>query len=399
MLERIIRRIYAEGPVVFLLPGGREVVIGDRDKAEVVVRIRDAATARRILVNPALGVGEAFMDGGLSLERGSVFDLLDLTGRELERRPMPAPGPLRRLARRIGQANDRRRARRNVAHHYDLNTEFYRLFLDEDLQYSCAYFARPDLSLEAAQAAKKQLLLAKLNLSPGQRVLDIGCGWGGLGLTLAGAGVEVVGVTLSREQLAEANGRAAAAGLAGRVDFRLQDYRDLDGPFDRIVSVGMFEHVGVPNYRAYFETVSRLLTDDGVAVIHSIGRKDGPNTTQPWIAKYIFPGGYIPALSEVLPAIEKSGLWVTDMEILRLHYAETLRAWRERFLARRAEAAAMYDERFCRMWEFYLAASETAFRHRGHMVFQVQLAKRQQAVPLTRDYLFAGQADRVTRAA
>ena len=399
MLERIIRRIYAEGPIVFRLPGGREVVVGDREAAAVVVRIRDAATARRILTNPALGVGEAFMDGGLSLERGSVFDLLDLTGRELERRPMPTPGPLRRLARRIGQANDRRRARRNVAHHYDLNTAFYRLFLDEDLQYSCAYFARPDLSLEAAQAAKKRLLLAKLNLSPGQRVLDIGCGWGGLGLTLAEAGVEVVGVTLSREQLAEARRRAAAAGLAGRVDFRLQDYRDLDGPFDRIVSVGMFEHVGVPNYRAYFDAVSRLLADDGVAVIHSIGRKDGPNTTQPWIAKYIFPGGYIPALSEVLPAIEKSGLWVTDMEILRLHYAETLKAWRERFLARRAEAAAMYDERFCRMWEFYLAASETAFRRRGHMVFQVQLAKRQDAVPLTRDYLFERRGPAVTRAA
>ena len=400
MLERLIRRVYREGPIVFHLPGGREVAVGDPTAAAVVVRLRDRAALYRIMLNPALGVGEAYMDGGLILERGTIFDLLDMTGRELERRPMPAPGPLRRLARRIGQANDRRHARRNVAHHYDLNTDFYRLFLDEDLQYSCGYFARPDMTLEQAQAAKKRLLLAKLDLSPGQRVLDIGCGWGGLGLTLAEAGVEVVGVTLSEEQLAEAQRRAAARGLSGRADFRLQDYRDLEGPFDRIVSVGMFEHVGMPNYRAFFDSVAGLLTDDGVALIHSIGRKDGPNTTQPWIAKYIFPGGYIPALSEVLPAIEKSGLWVTDMEILRLHYADTIRAWRERFLARRDEAAAMFDERFCRMWEFYLASSETAFRHRGHMVFQVQLAKRQDAVPLTRDYIFGErEPGRAARAA
>lgn len=387
MLEGVIRRLYRQGPIVFHLPGGRTVAVGDPDAARVVVRVRDWRDALRIALNPPLAVGEAFMDGGLVLERGTILDFLDLTGAERAAQGLKPPGLLRRLCRRIAQANDRRRARRNVAHHYDLTTELYRLFLDEDLQYSCAYFARPDMTLEQAQAAKKRLLLDKLRLEPGQRVLDIGCGWGGLGLTLAEAGARVTGVTLSQSQLAEARRRAAARGLAASADFRLQDYRDLDGPFERIISVGMFEHVGLPNYQAYFDGVARLLTDDGVAVVHSIGRKDGPGTTQPWISKYIFPGGYIPALSEVLPAIERSGLWVTDIEVLRLHYAETLKAWRERFAANRDKAAALYDERFCRMWDFYLAASETAFRRLGHMVFQIQLAKRPDAVPLTRDYL------------
>jgi cyclopropane-fatty-acyl-phospholipid synthase len=225
-------------------------------------------------------------------------------------------------------------------------------------------------------------------LYPGARVLDIGCGWGGMGLTLAREyGAQVTGVTLSTEQLATARARAERQGLSERARFELTDYRDVTGPFDRIVSVGMFEHVGRPNYQAYFDGVARLLTDDGVAVIHSIGRSDGPSLTQPWIAKYIFPGGYIPALSEVLPAVEKAGLIVTDIEILRLHYAETLRHWRERFEAQRDEIAALYDERFCRMWDFYLAASEIAFRHRDHMVFQLQLARKIDVVPVTRDYI------------
>jgi cyclopropane-fatty-acyl-phospholipid synthase len=256
------------------------------------------------------------------------------------------------------------------------------------MQYSCAYFARPDMTLEEAQIAKKRHLMAKLRIEPEMRVLDIGCGWGGLGLTLAEqAGARVTGVTLSTEQQALATQRARARGLSDQAEFRLQDYRDVQGPFDRIVSVGMFEHVGVPNYQAYFDAVARLLDDDGVAVIHSIGRKDGPNTTQPWIAKYIFPGGYIPALSEVIPCIERAGLWVADVEILRLHYAETLRAWRNRFLQRRDEIRDLYDERFCRMWEFYLASSEIAFRYGGHMVFQLQLTKKVDALPLTRDYM------------
>ncbi|NEX94271.1 cyclopropane-fatty-acyl-phospholipid synthase family protein [Caulobacter sp. 17J65-9] len=383
MLERLLREYVREGSAAFSLPDGRRLVIGDDPDPSVAVRLADWATVRRIAAKPALAVGEAFMDGGLIMERGSIYDLVDLVAR----RPMQPLGLLGRIRARMDQANDRRASRQNVAHHYDLSYDLYRRFLDQDMQYSCAVFERPDMSLEEAQAAKKRRLAAKLLLQPGMRVLDIGCGWGGLALTLAELGAEVVGVTLSQEQLAIARERAEERGLSNRVRFELCDYRDVQGPFDRIISVGMFEHVGVPNFPAYFEAVSRLLTDDGVAVIHSIGRKDGPGATQPWIAKYIFPGGYIPALSEVLPSIEPTGMWVTDVEILRLHYAETLRHWRQRFMARREEIAGLYDERFCRMWEFYLVVSEIAFRRRGHMVFQLQLSKRVDAVPLTRDYL------------
>jgi cyclopropane-fatty-acyl-phospholipid synthase len=388
MLDRLIRSYFREGSALFRLPGGGEIAVGDPAAPEVTVRIRDARTAVRIVRRPAMGLGEAFMDGGLVIEQGDLYGFLDLVGRNFKHRPKRRRTLLERITRRIDQFNDRSRARRNVAHHYDLSLDLYRRFLDEDLQYSCAYFERPGQSLEDAQAAKKRHLLAKLMIQPDMRVLDIGCGWGGLGLSLAQAGAQVTGVTLSTEQLATAQERARARRLEDRAEFRLQDYRDVQEPFDRIVSVGMFEHVGLPNYEAYFEQVARLLKDDGVAVIHSIGRASGPNVTQPWIAKYIFPGGYIPALSEVLPAIEKAGLWVTDVEILRLHYAETLKAWRERFLARREEIEGLYDERFCRMWEFYLACSEIAFRHGDHMVFQIQLAKRVDAVPMSRDYIY-----------
>lgn len=387
MLKRLVETTFRSRPILFRLPGGREVRGAAPGDPELIVTLADWRSARRILANPELGLGEAYMDGGLTIEGGDIYDFLDLAAREVSSRPRRPMGPGWRFRRWLDQANDRVRARRNVAHHYDLTVDFYRLFLDEDLQYSCAYFEGPEVSLEAAQAAKKRLLLTKLGLRPGERVLDIGCGWGGLGLTLAEAGGRVTGVTLSAEQHALANRRAADRSLEDRAEFRLQDYRDLDERFDRIVSVGMFEHVGVRNYQAYFDGVARLLKDDGVAVIHSIGRKGPPSRTQPWIAKHIFPGGYIPSLSEVMPAIERSGLWITDMEVLRLHYAETLKAWRERFLARRAEAVALYDERFCRMWEFYLASSEVGFRRLGHMVFQIQLAKQQTAVPLTRDYL------------
>jgi cyclopropane-fatty-acyl-phospholipid synthase len=405
MLDSLIRGFFKEGSAVIRLPGGRDIVVGDHPP-EVVVRIADVKTALRIARRTDLAFGEAYMDGGLVIEQGDIYGLLDLIGRNFKHRRNTKPSLWRLLKRRIRQANDRFAARRNVAVHYDLSVDLYRLFLDEDLQYSCAYFADPEMSLEQAQVAKKRHLLGKLLIEPDMKVLDIGCGWGGLGLTLAEeAGARVTGVTLSTEQHALANQRARAQGLAERADFRLQDYRDVTGPFDRIVSVGMFEHVGLPNYQAYFDAIARLLSDDGVAVIHSIGRKDGPNDTQPWIDKYIFPGGYIPALSEVLPAIERAGLWVADVEILRLHYAETLRAWRARFAARRDEAARMYDERFCRMWEFYLAASEISFRYAGHMVFQLQLTKQVDAVPLTRDYLTdfdrrtAVQRSRRTRAA
>ena len=385
MLQSLIDRIYRTRAIAVRLPDGRTLRVGPGEP-ELTAVIADTATLIGIAANPELKVGEAYMDGRFAVEGGDIYDFLDLTASQLALLHRP-PGLAWRLQRGLEQANDRARARANVHHHYDLTVDFYRLFLDEDLQYSCAYFDSPGVTLDQAQVAKKRRLIDKLVLSPGQRVLDIGCGWGGLGLSLAEAGARVTGVTLSTEQQRTATERAAGRGLSDRADFRLQDYRDLTEPFDRIVSVGMFEHVGVPNYQAYFDHVARLLTNDGVAVIHSIGRKSAPSRTQPWVRKYIFPGGYIPALSEVLPAIERSGLWITDMEVLRLHYAETLKAWRSRFMARRDEALALYDERFCRMWEFYLAISEVAFRQGGHMVFQLQLTKKPDAVPLTRDYL------------
>ena len=393
-LQAFLRRTIREGDLTVRLPGGGVLTLGDGTGPPVTLAITSRAWAARIALNPQLAIGEAYMEGGLVLERGGIWDFVDLIGRNAKHRPLRRAGPLARwwLDRRL-QANARAAARRNVAHHYDLSVDLYRLFLDPDLQYSCAYFPDPYASLEEAQLAKKRHLAAKLLLRPGHKVLDIGCGWGGLALTLAQeTGAVVEGITLSTEQFATASQRAEAQGLAGRARFSLTDYRDVQGPYDRIVSVGMFEHVGRPNFQAYFDQVARLLKDDGVAVVHSIGRAEGPAFTQPWIAKYIFPGGYIPALSEVLAAVERSGLIVTDVEILRLHYAETLRAWRERFQARRAEAARMYDERFCRMWEFYLAVSELAFRYRGHMVFQLQVAKRTDAVPLTRDYIGEAEA-------
>lgn len=392
--ESLLRKHVRAGQLSVRLPDGREITAGDGSGRPVRVRITSPAWLARLAARPGLALGEAYMEGGIEVE-GPVHDLLDLLGRNGRLRARARPGALRRwwLDWRL-QANAREAARRNVAHHYDLSAEFYRLFLDADMQYSCAYFPGPDAGLEEAQTAKKRHVAAKLLIRPDDRVLDIGCGWGGLALSLAAeTGARVDGVTLSAEQLATARRRAAAAGLDGRVRFSLTDYRDVEGPYDRIVSVGMFEHVGRPNYQAYFDQVARLLKDDGVAVIHSIGRSEGPNTTQPWIQKYIFPGGYIPALSEVLPAVERAGLIVADVEILRLHYAETLRHWRDRFAARRSEAAAMYDERFCRMWEFYLSVSEIAFRYKDHMVFQLQLAKRIDAVPLTRDYIPEREAE------
>lgn len=389
-IERFLSSLIQEGALEVRLPGGRRVVVGDGSEPSARLSIADMATVGRILASPSLGVGEAWMDGRIAFEKGDIRALLDLATRNLARTTLrPRSGPLARWwAARMRERNHRRSARRNVAHHYDLSLDLYRSFLDDDLQYSCAYFPRDDMSLEQAQLAKKRHLAAKLDLKPGQRVLDIGSGWGGLALSLAAwGGVEVDGVTLSTEQLATGQARAEAAGLADKVRFSLTDYRDVRGPYDRIVSVGMFEHVGRPNYQAFFDQIARLLTNDGVAVIHSIGRSEGPSTTDKFTAKYIFPGGYIPALSEVLPAVERAGLRVTDIEVLRLHYAHTLRCWAERFAARRAEIAALYDERFCRMWEFYLAGAEMGFRNGGHMNFQLQLTRRVDALPITRDYM------------
>jgi cyclopropane-fatty-acyl-phospholipid synthase len=369
---------------------GATYTLGDGAGAPVALRFTTRAAERGVLLDPELRLGESYMDGTLILEQGTIADVLAvLQGPAAEPPPWARPQRLLRyLYRRLRQLNWRRRARRNVAHHYDLDDRLYSLFLDADRQYSCAYFETPDQSLDDAQLAKRRHLAAKLMTQAGQRVLDIGCGWGGLALYLAeNCGAQVTGITLSEHQLAVARARAAETGLGESADFRLQDYREVVGPFDRIVSVGMFEHVGVGFYEEFFRKCGAALADDGVMLLHAIGRSEGPSVTNPWIGKYIFPGGYIPALSEVLPAVERAGLMVTDIEILRLHYAETLKAWRQRFLAHRDEVERIYDRRFVRMWEFYLAASEMAFREQGLMVFQMQLTRRQGVVPITRDYI------------
>jgi len=386
LLETFIRR----GTFRVTTSRGTTFAFGDGTGTPVAVRFTSPAAEWAVLLDPELKLGECYMDGTFVVEHGTIADVLAVAlGQDSDVPHWARPQwLLRYLKRRLQQFNPRKRARHNVAHHYDRDGWLYSLFLDADRQYSCAYFESPDQSLDDAQLAKKRHLAAKLLLEPGKRVLDIGCGWGGLGLYLAEVtGADVTGITLSREQHAFANGHAVEKELTKRARFRLQDYRDVDGPFDRIVSVGMFEHVGVNHYDTFFRKCAELLNDDGVMLLHSIGRSEGPNVTNPWIAKYIFPGGYIPSISEVLPAIERSGLLVTDVEILRLHYAETLKNWRARFLVHREEVERIYNQRFVRMWEFYLAASEMSFREQNMMNFQIQLTKRQGVVPMTRDYI------------
>jgi len=390
LLQVLLNAFIRRGTFKLTTSRGKTFTFGDGTGAPVSVRLTTRAAELGIVFDPELKFGEAYMDGTLVVEQGTIADLLAIVlGQGIEAPNWARPQwLLRYVARRTAQFNPRRRARRNVAHHYDLDGRLYSLFLDADRQYSCAYFETLDSSLDDAQLAKKRHIAAKLKLAHDQSVLDIGCGWGGLGLYLAElCGASVTGVTLSQEQHAAANERAAEKGLSRRARFLLQDYRDVRDHFDRIVSVGMFEHVGVGHYEAFFQKCAELLSNDGVMVLHSIGRSEGPNVTNPWIAKYIFPGGYIPALSEVLPAIERAGLLVTDIEILRLHYAETLKAWRERFLAHREDVERIYEPRFVRMWEFYLAASEMSFREQNMMVMQIQLTKRQGVIPITRDYI------------
>ncbi|MCB1883976.1 MAG: class I SAM-dependent methyltransferase [Geminicoccaceae bacterium] len=396
LLARLLQQAIRVGTLAVVDAGGATHLFQGRvEGPSITVRLHDERLHRRLFYNPALHVGEAYMAGTLTVEDGTIYDFLDLVGRnyEVTRGAFhPFTDGVRRLDelfRRAQQYNTKGRARGNVAHHYDLSSALYDLFLDRDRQYSCAYFPNGDEDLETAQALKKRHIAAKLLVEPGHRVLDIGSGWGGMGLYLAREyGARVVGVTLSEEQLKLSRARAERAGLAGRAGFDLKDYREVEGRFDRVVSVGMFEHVGLGHYRTYFRKVRQLLADDGVALVHTIGSSyPPPYATNPWIRKYIFPGGYTPALSEILTAVEKEGLWVTDVEVLRLHYAQTLRHWRRRFTANRDRAKALYDETFCRMWEFYLAASEVSFRHMGNVVFQLQLARRQDAVPLTRDYI------------
>ena len=394
MFRSVAERIIRSGTLKVVYPDNSSFEVGDSTGSPVTIRIHAPNVVRRCVLNAELALGEAYMDETMTVDGDDIYGLLDLVTRNLD----DAENPLYRkilyrlqvLTRSLSQFNPVSRARRNVAHHYDLSNDFYTLFLDRDKQYSCAYFPRPDMTLEEAQAAKKRHIANKLLLEPGMKVLDIGCGWGGMGITLAeDHGSLVEGITLSTEQQALAMNRVRKRNLEDRVDFRICDYREVKGRFDRIVSVGMFEHVGAPHYRQFFRDVRRLLKPDGVALLHTIGRLDEPGTTNPWIRKYIFPGGYVPALSEVMQAIEKEGLSVTDVEIWQLHYAETLRCWRQRFEDNLKAVREMFDDRFCRMWRFYLAACEVTFRNRTQVVFQIQITRDKNLPPATRDYIYA----------
>ena len=390
IVQRLARQI-EHGTLELRFDDGECQQLGTGEPPRGVIRVHNRRLFRRLAMDPEFMLGQAYMDGDWSPGEGGLIAVLEVL---LQNFPPPAHRGIKRWLlwawRPFQQWNRAHAARRNAACHYDLEDWLFQSFLDEDMHYSCAYFRDPEMDLEAAQRAKATHIRKKLLLRPGDRVLDIGCGWGSMAIHLARhADVHVIGLTLSAEQQRLAQQRVRDAGVEDRVEIRLQDYREAEGPFERIVSVGMFEHVGTPFYDAYFDTVRRLLTDDGVALIHSIGRFPPPGITNPWIRRYIFPGGYIPALSEVTSSIERAGIRTTDLEILRLHYAYTLSCWQERFQRIRNEVAAAKGESFCRMWEFYLAVSEAAFRWRGMMVMQLQLARQQDAVPLTRDYLYS----------
>lgn len=393
LADRLVRHLIRKGSVDITYADGTRVSYGDGTGQPIEVTIKDAELTKRIVLNPDLGVGEGYMDQAFTLKDDDLSGFLALIMTNMLPAGMPwFEKPMRAvkfLGRSIAQFNPKRRAAKNVESHYDLSAKLYDLFLDKDRQYSCAYFPRPDMTLEDAQIAKKNHIARKLLIEPGMTVLDIGCGWGGMAMTLArDYGAKVVGVTLSHEQHALARQRVKEAGLEDRIDIRLCDYRNVNETFDRIVSVGMFEHVGVPHFREYFRHVRKMLNPKGVALIHFIGRVDPPGVTSDWIKKYIFPGGYCPAMSETSAAVEKEQLVIADLEVWRIHYADTLREWLKRFEAHIDEARALYDDRFTRMWRFYLIASEMSFRHAGQVVFQYQLCHDVTDVPLTREYLY-----------
>ena len=397
LLAKSLHRVIRTGRLTLFDSRGEKWCFGPGAGPAVSIRLTDKRLPGRLLVNPTLALGEAYMDGTLRIEAGSLRDLLSICTTDMDTVDA-LPG--KRLIQVLDALRNRRlhhnpvsRSRTNVAHHYDLSTELYDLFLDADRQYSCAYFPTGNETLDEAQALKKKHLAAKLLLRPGLEVLDIGSGWGGLAMELAQQHqARVTGLSLSTEQIAAARAGAAQSGLSGRVAFEQRDYREERGQYDRVVSVGMFEHVGQSGFDAFFSTLQRVLKPDGVGLVHAIGTTAPKGGSDPWMRKYIFPGGYIPSLSETVAAAERAGFWVTDVEILRLHYAETLRHWSDRFAAEREAARELYDERFCRMWEFYLAACEMAFRNGRLMVFQIQLAKRRDSVPLTRDYIAETEA-------
>ena len=405
ILRRSLGGLIKTGALRVVMPDGQAFDFGDGTGPAIQVRFADPGAVWAVILDPDLRTGEMFTEGRLVVETGTIYDFLCLVLKHAhgaEDGPLDAVlDPLRDLQMALFRRNDRSASRRNVEHHYDLDDRLYALFLDPDWQYSCGYFEPPDLTLAQAQKAKQRHIAAKLMIGPTDKVLDIGCGWGGFACYLAeiAGAAEVLGVTLSAEQIAGARVRAEARGLAGRVRFEMQDYRDVGGGFDRIVSIGMFEHVGRANYDAFFATCAERLAPDGVMLLHTIGSTEAPALTNPWITKYIFPGGHLPSLSEIVAAAERADLIVTDVEVWRLHYAKTLRAWRDAFMARRDEALALFDERFCRMWEFYLSLAEAAFRHEEIVVFQVQLASRIETAPLARDYMAAAEADLKVREA
>jgi cyclopropane-fatty-acyl-phospholipid synthase len=392
-LSHMLKSFVRTGTLKVVDADGKVHVFSGAPGPKVTMRLTDRSLYHKLFLNPELHAGEAYMDGRLRFEDGSTLrDFLTLFSmNRIALGTYPLQKMLRGVSRglkRFQQANPVGKAQQNVAHHYDLGNDFYKLFLDEGMQYSCAYFINDDDTLEQAQRNKLRLIASKLQLKPGLRVLDIGSGWGDLALYLAAMeDVDVTGVTLSKEQHALSNEKARRAGLSHRVRFELLDYRKLDQRFDRIVSVGMFEHVGVHHYGEFFAKINALLSDDGLMVLHSIGHMSPPGTASPWLRKYIFPGAYSPALSEVFPVVENASLWVTDLEFLRVHYAKTLAHWHQRFEANRAAIAALYDERFCRMWEFYLVSAEMMFRTGSQLVFHMQLARKRDAAPIVRDYI------------
>jgi cyclopropane-fatty-acyl-phospholipid synthase len=391
-LSHMLKSFIRTGTLKVIDAAGETHIFRGTPGPEVTMRLTDPTLYRTLFFNPELAAGEAYMDGRMSFEDSTLRDFLTLFSvNRLSLGSYPLQKVLRKISRglkRFQQSNPVGKAQKNVAHHYDIGNDFYRLFLDQGMQYSCAYFTSDENTLEEAQQNKLRLIASKLNLKAGQHVLDIGCGWGDMALYLARMeSVNVLGVTLSREQCSLANERAKQLGVAGRVRFELRDYRDVTERFDRIVSVGMFEHVGAHHYDEFFAKVNELMTDDGIMLLHSIGHMSPPGTASPWLRKYIFPGAYSPALSEVFTSVEQNSLWVTDLEFLRLHYAKTLAHWERRFQTNRALVAQMYDERFCRMWEFYLISAEMMFRTGSQLVFHMQLAKRRDAAPIVRDYV------------
>lgn len=392
LFHRVMKHFVKVGTLNIIDKDGRNHCVSGTPIPEITLQLHSKSLARRLCYSPILALGEGYMEGNITIEKGDIYDFLTFCATNLQKVNFSLMAkvanrllPIRRL---LHEKNPIHKSRKNVVHHYDLSEDLYRLFLDQDMQYSCAYFKSLDDDLETAQVNKKRHLAAKLQLQPGQKILDIGSGWGSLAISLAQeADVDVTGLTLSEEQHRVATERVKAAGLEDRVRFRLRDYREEIGTYDRIVSVGMFEHVGAKHYNEFFSQISSLLREDGIALLHLIGCLTGPTTPNPWLKKYIFPGGYAPALSETLSAIEPSKLYVTDIEVLHQHYADTLRHWRMRFLAQQDKVKEVWGEKFFRMWDFYLASCEVAFRKRGYMVFQIQMMRNPELAPLTRNYI------------